>query len=109
MTLKEFYEKIESFPSDTMNFCIEDVFSWRGSYNEPCCSISTNNVAKQHNLDMLNRLFNEIFYGWKGGEYTYSENDDINFESGVEMWTNNEYLINFIANNPSPEVKHIFG
>lgn len=109
MTLKEFYERIESFPNDTMNFCIVDVFSWRGSYGEPCCSISTTNVTKQHNLDMLNRLLNEIFEGWKGGEYIYMETDEIHFEPDEGMWTNNKYLINFIANNPSSEVKHIFG
>lgn len=109
MTLKEFYEKIESFPSDTMNFCIEDVFSWRGIYSEPACSLSTCKTSKLHNLDMLHRLLNETFIGWKGGSYKYSFNHDINFELDERMYTDGEYLINFIANNPSPEVKHIFG
>ena len=109
MTLKEFYEKIENFPSDTMNFCIEDVFSWRGIYCEPCCSLSSYEVTKQHNLDMLQRLLNETFVGWKGGEYTYTEDDEIHFESSHGSYSDGRYILNFVANNPLEEVKHIFG
>ena len=50
-----------------MNFKIEDVFSWRGIYYEPCVSLSTNKSTKEENLNMLNRLCTETFEGWKGG------------------------------------------
>ena len=100
MTLKEFYEKIESFPNDTMNFCIVNVFSWRGSYDEPCCSLSSDEITKQHNLDMLQQLLNEKFYGWKGGEYTYTEYDKIHFESSHGSYSDGRYIISFVANNP---------
>lgn len=110
MTLGEFYDKIESWPSDTMNFRIEDVFSWRGFYVEPCCEISTEETSKQYNLDMLRRLVNEVFIGWKGGEFTYTFDDIIHFECEEGSYTsNNGYLIGFIARNQNEEVKHIFG
>ena len=109
MTLKEFYEKIESFPSDIMNFCIEDVFSWRGIYAEPACSLSTCETSKLHNLDMLQRLLNEIFIGWKGGEYSYTEDDEMHFESSHGSYSDGRYILSFVANNPSEEVRHIFG
>lgn len=109
MTLGEFYEKIENWPFETMNFSIDNVFSWRGFYVEPCCEISISKTSKQHNLDMLKRLTNEIFIGWKGGEFTYTFDDEIHFENGEGSYTaNNGYLINFILNNQNEEVKYIF-
>lgn len=110
MTLGEFYDKVSSWSSDTMNFRIDDVFSWRGSYYEPCCEISICETSKQDNLDMLRRLVNEIFIGWKGGEFTYTFEDVIHFECEKGSYTpNNGYLIEFIARNQNEEVKHIFG
>ena len=110
MTIGEFYNKIESWSSDIMNFRIENVFSWRGSYNEPCCEISICETYKQYNLDMLRRLVNEVFIGYKGGEFTYTFDDVIHFECEEGSYTpNNEYLARFIVNNQNEEVKHIFG
>lgn len=110
MTIGEFYNKIESWSSDIMNFRIENVFSWRGSYNEPCCEISICETSKQYNLDMLRRLVNEVFIGYKGGEFTYTFDDVIHFECEEGSYTpNNEYLVRFIVNNQNEEVKHIFG
>ena len=37
MTIRELRLKIESWENDTMDFCIEEVFSWRGIYAEPAC------------------------------------------------------------------------
>jgi hypothetical protein len=110
MTLGDLYDRILSYPEDTMNFCIEDVFSWRGSYDEPCCSLSTRNVPKDHNLNMLSKLLTESFIGWKGGSYTYIMDDTIHFEAGDGSYSNEYYIKEFITNNHNtPEVKHIFG
>ena len=110
MTLKELYDKIESYPSDTMNFCIEDVFAWRGIYAEPCCSLSTKQTTKQENLNMLRRLTNEVFRGYKGGEYTYTFDDWINFECDCSEYTDGRYLNGFINKyKENTEFKHIFG
>lgn len=110
MTLGELYDKISSWPEETMNFCIEDVFSWRGVYAEPCCELSTNYSTKQYNLDKLRELTTEVFYGWKGGEYTYTFEDKINFESEHGNYSSGNYLKAFIKRNKDSEiVKHIFG
>ena len=109
ITLGVFYDKIKSYPQDTMDFRITDVFSWRGAYAEPCCSLSTEQTTKQENLDMLRRLINEPFLGWKGGEYTYTFDDNMNFECDYGVYSDGEYLMSFIKRNENSEIiKHIF-
>ena len=108
MTIKEFADKINAWPYDEMDFCITDVFSWRGVYAEPCCSLSTQRTTKQENLDMLNRLVTDTFYGYKGGEFKYDDWQDINFEECYRAWSDGKYLIQFIINNNTDIVKHIF-
>jgi hypothetical protein len=108
MTLQELREKIESL-GETMNFRITDVFSWRGSYRLPACSISAELTTKEENLAMIERLLSETFTGYKGGEYEYSDCDDINFEPGYWAWTDGRYLIQFILDNANNEdVRKIF-
>ena len=109
MTIKDLYNKKESWPEDTMDFCVTDVFSWRGVYAEPACSLSTSNTTKVENLDMLCRLMSESFMGWKGGEYTYCSADTINFECSEGSYSDGKYLIGFLARNHSPIIEHIFG
>lgn len=109
MTIKELYNKIESWAEDTMDFCITDVFSWRGIYAEPACSLSTSNTTKQENLDMLRRLTFEIFKGWKGGKYIYNFEDEIHFECDGGSYSSGDYIMGFLARNHSPIIKHIFG
>lgn len=109
MTLGEFYDKIESWPSDTMNFKVTDVFSWRGIYAEPCCSISLSYSTKIENLNMLKRLLNETFEGYKGGEYTYTFDDTIHFECEEDSYSDGKYLYSFLIENGREEIiKHIF-
>lgn len=110
MTIKELYNKIESWPEDTMDFCITDVFSWRGIYAEPACSLSTtSDTTKQENLDMLRRLTFEIFKGWKGGKYIYNFEDEIHFECDGGSYSSGDYIMGFLARNHSPIIEHIFG
>ena len=109
MTIQKLYDKIASWPENTMNFAITDVFSWRGVYAEPACSIECSLTSKEHNLNMLARLVNETFYGWKGGEYEYSILDDIHFENAEGSWSDGQYLINFLCNYANePIIQHIF-
>ena len=108
MTIQELTNKIASL-GDTMDFCIEDVFSWRGSYDEPACTIYTNNTTKEHNLYMLGLLITEAFCGWKGGAYTYTEYSDIHFEEDAGNWSGGEFLNHFLLNNANnKDVKFIF-
>lgn len=109
MTIEELYNKIESWQEDTMNFKITDVFSWRGSYDEPACSIQCMQATKEENLEMLNRLTSEPFLGWKGGEYEYTPYHEIHFELDTSESSNGQYLIRFLLNNThEPIVQHIF-
>lgn len=109
MTIRELKERIMSWHSDEMDFCIEDVFSWRGSYAEPCCSISTRTVTKYDNIEQLDKLTTQSFYGYKGGTFKYSDNQRLHFEEGYHAYTDGEYLIKFICANPTPIVEHLFG
>lgn len=108
MTINELQNAIK-WLGDEMNFCIEDVFSWRGAYAEPACEISTRRVSKQHNLDMINRLLTETFRGYKGGEYTYNEIDDIHFECEPGAYSDGKYLNKFLLDNSdNKDVYEIF-
>ena len=109
MTIRELKERIMSWHSDEMDFCIEDVFSWRGSYAEPCCSISTRTVTKYDNIEQLDKLTTQSFYGYKGGAFKYSGNQELHFEWDYSTYTDGEYLIKFICANPTPIVEHLFG
>lgn len=109
MTIAEFKDKIKSYPGDTMPFCINDVFSWRGVYAEPACAISTCCVDKEHNIAMLERLVTEKFYGWKGGEYHYHDYDDIHFETNPGSWSDGQFIVDFLMDNyDNDAVIHIF-
>ena len=109
ITLGELYDKIKSYPQDIMDFRITDVFSWRGIFAEPCCSLSTEQTTKQENLDMLRRLTNEYFYGYEGGDYTYTFDNRIHFELDCSEYTAGGYLKKFIRRNKDSEIiNHIF-
>lgn len=92
-----------------MNFRITDVFSWRGIYAEPACSLICIPTLKRDNLHMLNRLTNEVFDGWAGGEYVYCSTDTLNFEYGADYYSDGEYIMSFLDKNHSPIIDHIFG
>ena len=109
MKLSELMGLIESWHDDMMDFCIEDVFSWRGSYDKPCCSLSTRKVSKVENLKELSRLLKFSFNGYKGGIYTYELDDEVHFESDYDSYTDGEYIKAFVEKNRDSEiVKHIF-
>lgn len=108
MTIDGLRNKIKSL-GNTMDFCITDVFSWRGVYNEPACSISTDTTSKEHNLAMIDKLLSETFSGWKGGEYTYHRYDDIHFEDTPDSWSNGAYIRRFLLDNAdNQDVRSIF-
>lgn len=100
MTINDLKEKILSL-EDIMNFSIDNIFSWRGSYYEAACSISANESTKEDNLKMINKLLTETFCGWKGGEYKYDINTEIHFEESAGNYTDGQYLINFLLDNPN--------
>lgn len=109
MKLSELIGLIESWHDDMMDFCIEDVFSWRGSYDKPCCSLSTRQASKVENLKELRKLLRFSFDGYKGGTYTYDMDDEVHFESDYGSYTDGKYIETFVEKNRDSEiVKHIF-
>lgn len=109
ITIRELRNKIQSWPDDTMNFRIEDVFAWRGFYVQPACHITCNVATKEHNLSMLASLTTDTFFGWKGGEYEYDDLDELNFETDYGSYTDGQFILNFLMEHgDEPIVKHIF-
>lgn len=109
MTIRDLYNRIESWPEDTMDLVITDVFSWRGIYAEPCCSLEIGDTYKSNNLNMLKCLVTKVFRGYKGGAYTYDWDDEIHFELDQSECTSGNYILKFLARNHSNSIKHIFG
>lgn len=114
MKIKDLYNKIKSFQKEDeevmIPFCIEDVFSWRGIYAEPCFEISTRETSVSENLRMIKIAITEVFTGYKGGEYVYTLDSPVNFEAEDSNYTDGEYIDNFIKENiDNPVVKEIFG
>lgn len=110
MTIGDLYRKIESWPEDTMNFRIIDVFSWRGIYAEAAAEISTDRTLKQDNLNMLDEAIKFTHEGWKGGEFEYDFSTEIHFECDYGSYSNGRYLNGFLLRNANEYVvQYIFG
>ncbi|VTP12615.1 hypothetical protein PUATCC27989T_00427 [Phytobacter ursingii] len=59
-----------------------DCGSWRGVYSEPCIFVERGEGKLSEFIPFLDRLVSgEEFFGYKGGEYTYCDRDDINIEN----------------------------
>lgn len=110
LTVRDVQAIIESYPNDTMPFKITDTFSWRGIYNHPAVSISTEEATKEENLKELNDIVTKSYTAWKGGEYRYDEMDLLHFEVDPGDSHTGEYsfILKFIYENKDNEfVKHL--
>lgn len=98
MTLKEFKDYIESLPEKhKFGYGISNPFSWRGSYDEVAFSITDRPTYKEDILDKINSAYMNIFEGYKGGQYRYSDNTPIHFEDNIGDWTDGRYCSEKIA------------
>lgn len=92
ITLGKLKEMFDAYADDhVFEYGLGDVFSWRGSYDEPCFSIEQNVTAK-HCKRVVEEALNESFMGWKGGEYSYYEGSPVNFEREEGVWSDGRYL-----------------
>ena len=92
MNLGEMKELFSSYPKDTvLGYGLGDVFSWRGSYDEPCFSIEEN-VTVGECLALVEAALTMPFYGYKGGEYFYQDWQTSNFEESYSDYTDGGYL-----------------
>lgn len=112
MTIQDLYNIIKSYKDNKMPFCIKDVWSWRGIYDQPCCYVTIEMTTKKHNFKMLDDLLNDTFYGWKGGEYKYNLSSLLHFESDESCAnTLQEYSFwyRFLTNNDdNPFIQHMY-
>lgn len=109
ITIRELRNRITTWPEDTMNFRIVDVFAWRGYYAEPACYINSDEATKEHNLTMLDALTSDTFIGWKGGEYNYNGSDQLHFETDYGSYTDGRFIMNFLMKHGTePIIRHLF-
>ncbi len=99
MTLLDLKEHISSFPEGTQfNFGLSAPFSWRGSYNEVAFSILTEPTKRENILANIEAAYVGIFFGYKGGEYTYGDYTTVNFEEeGSRNYSDGRYVAEMIA------------
>ena len=94
MTLGQLIEKINALESaDKYAYTLSDPFSWRGSYCEVCFSIekAETPVGKEELLRKANLALAGVFYGYKGGTYTYDLDTKVNFEKSFRSYTDGGY------------------
>lgn len=99
INLIEFKTHIESFDNGTVfKYGISKPFSWRGSYDEVAFAIVEEPMAKEAILENIEMAYNELFYGYKGGEYRYSDYTPVNFEEeGCSNYSAGGYCSEMIA------------
>ena len=80
MRLKELKEHFENMTKGAeFNFKLSEPFPWRGSYDEVCFSIEEIPSTREEALINIDMAFDDIFIGWKGGEYQYNDWTEVNF------------------------------
>jgi hypothetical protein len=103
--LKEIVNKLND--DEIYDIGINDVFSWRGSYDEPCFSFEKE-ISGKHMKEVMNRATSEVFTGWKGGDYTYQDYDKCNFELEHGRYSDGEFFLLTMFRNPhSPLLQSI--
>ena len=74
MTLEQLYKYLTQFPKTrTCKHGFTNPHSYRGYYEELAFE-PAENVTVGHMIMCCTRAHNETFTGWKGGEFTYSDN-----------------------------------
>ena len=69
----------------------DSVGSWRGYYNEPALFMGENH-DKYDLLPLLRELTTETYYGYKGGEYTYTGTQELVIEECHRAFSGDGYI-----------------
>lgn len=80
MKVKNLLDVINNLPDDYEGFGISDVDSWRGVYAEPAFEFSCM-TTKTSMLKVMDKCMNNLFTGYKGGEFYYEEDSNVNFDT----------------------------
>ena len=98
MELKEFKQQIEQAEvGKTFDYGISEPFSWRGSYNEVAFEILEQPMTREELLANIEKAYTGVFYGYKGGEYTYEDYTEVHFEEDSGRYTDGGYCAEMIA------------
>jgi len=98
MELKELKEHIKGFkPNTEFKYGLSLPFSWRGSYAEVGFEILKEPSTREEILDKIELAYTETFMGYKGGDYTYNDNTDVNFEEDTSSYTDGAYCARIIS------------
>lgn len=77
MKLGKMYSFLLQQPQNrTCSYGFTNPHSYRGCYDELAFE-PTNNVTIEHMVSCCKRAVSETFFGWKGGEFTYTEDTPI--------------------------------
>ena len=98
MKLKEFKQQIKQAETGkTFDYGISEPFSWRGSYDEVAFELLEQPMTREEILANIEKAYTEEFRGYKGGNYTYNDYTDVNFEYDTSSYSNGIYCANWIA------------
>ena len=99
MNLQDLKKHIESFSDGTVfKNGISNPFSWRGSYDEVAFSIISDEMTREEMLIRIGKAYTETFYGYKGGDYNYSDYTTVNFEEeGSRNYSDGKYTAEIIS------------
>ena len=98
MELKEFKQQIEQAEAGkTFDYGISEPFSWRGSYNEVAFEMLEKPMTREEILANIEKAYTEEFRGYKGGNYTYDDHTEVNFEYDTSSYSDGGYCANWIA------------
>lgn len=93
--LKSHFENMDS--NEKLDYSLSNPFSWRGSYDEVAFDIEEKPSTPKENLDKIKEAYNETFYGYKGGEFTFDDCTSINFEQDTGSYTDGGYCEKLIS------------
>lgn len=105
MELKEFKDYIENTEKGKQfDYGISEPFSWRGSYGEVAFTILEQPMTREEILANIKKAYEGIFYGYKGGEYTYQDYTEVHFEEDISRATGGGYCGEMIAKIEGGEI-----
>lgn len=98
MELKEFKDYVQNFKQGTeFEYGVSDPFSWRGSYDEVAFEVLQEPMTREEILAKIDKAYSEIFYGYKGGKFTFNDCTPVNFEEDTSRYTDGGYCSEMIA------------
>jgi len=79
-TIGDLLRELENSNANSVRFIGTDytvgaLHSWRGSYNIPALEYEKGYKSPQQLAEEIRTGLRETHYGWKGGEYSYTEDD----------------------------------